>query len=417
MTDSIEPDLAQPPFNAIPGLDQEVLLPWLGRGFSPADALAEWLYANRWSAGDGEADELQWLCCHFLDQGDLDRAIETGDGAVVRLIEADRHDEADRLLDTLIARREDFALLHTRGLMRLGRGDLEGALQALDYAVRAAEGISATPEMAGEASAIHAHLAEVHLRRQAMLKALAARERARALAVESGEEDLIIEATLALARLYMQQGGEEEARESIQSALVMPQFEESPSGRARLWEGLLALFSPLGLEADLLAEAFASLAAAGRHAALASSLHELARGALTRETLEPAFCLNLAVNAPLIQVVDLAGGLLQKEADMQRPEAPLVAAATVARVEETPRDYPRYPHIHRMSVVQLITVARLQGIPEAAVKQWAKDERLYREDNVIGRCIDWFLENGCTGQWPIAPGVVVSAMAAEDGKS
>lgn len=410
MRDFIEPNLQAPPLNVVPGLSEEALAPWRARGISRFEAVGEWLYRMRWSAGEGAADELDWLCRHFLAREDLDRAIETGDGAVVRLMEAGRHDEAERLLDELLARREDFALLHSKGLLLMGRDRLDAAHQVLERAAALAGESSGIPGALVEASAIHGHLATLHLRRGAMLKALGASERAQALALESGDPDRVVEASLALARLYRQQGGDEEARETLVCVAALPSLASDVQARAELWTGFLELFSPAEVGADLQTEALTSIAGAGRWQSLAGVLHDLARHALTRETLEPAFCLNLAVHAPLIRVVDLAGGLLQKEADLKRPEAPLIAAATVARVEQTPRDYPRYPHIHRMSVVQLVTVARHQGVPEAAVKRWARDERLYLEDDVIGRCIGWFLENGCTARWPVSPQVIAAAV-------
>ncbi|MDD3575679.1 MAG: hypothetical protein PHT38_02195, partial [Halothiobacillus sp.] len=57
-------------------------------------------------------------------------------------------------------------------------------------------------------------------------------------------------------------------------------------------------------------------------------------------------------------------------------------------------------HWYRDAMIQLISVARHQGVPEAAVKQWAEDERLLLEHGVIERAAKQLInELASTPNW------------------
>jgi len=57
----------------------------------------------------------------------------------------------------------------------------------------------------------------------------------------------------------------------------------------------------------------------------------------------------------------------------------------------------------------MISCARMQGVPEAAVKTWAKDNQLYLEDGVIEHCVKTLSSLDEIKNWWFDPAFLVSA--------
>jgi len=403
MSNTITDCLNQLPFSKPDTLTNETLAPYMKAAQDCPTALANWFYQQRWLPGIGTADEFEWLSHQLERLGEMDKAIEVGDGASIMLMSQKQPKRALALLDRLLQIFPDFALMHSKALLLMGQGETQTALSILTEAARlAAEAMKSAekqaPDFYREIADIHQHLAEAQESRGALLKALQNREKALAAYLKAGDSQQACAVTISLINQYQQQGGSEEAQEHFHAVMSDDCIRNDANIQSILWDEYFRLFAPTESPNQFKA-ALAAMGDAGNLCAMAHAMHNLAKKTLARADLIQAYCLNLLTNAPLIQVANLAGGLLQKESDQQRPEAPLIAASLIAHTERTPRDYPRHAQIHRMSVVQLISCARLQGIPEPAVKKWAADERLYLEDGVIERCIQTLSEMNEAEPW------------------
>jgi hypothetical protein len=109
-----------------------------------------------------------------------------------------------------------------------------------------------------------------------------------------------------------------------------------------------------------------------------------------------AYILCLLFRAPIDAAAPLAAKLLLRDKDRQTERAPLIAASAMALAEIPDDRSIKRAHWYRDAMIQLISVARHQGVPEAAVKQWAEDQKLLLEHGVIERASEQLINELAT---------------------
>lgn len=346
--------------------------------------LLDWFYTARWlteRASDTEAQSvLPWFtACQPT------RAAELADVLCYRLIETGQIIAAIDLAEPVLARTADGALRHTFALALLANGRTQDAIHALETAVN-----QDPPHTLPGEQRISAllDLARIYQGQHALFKAIKPAKTAIALAAEQGADELFLEAATLLVDQLVEQGGADEAWTTLAPFLTSG----SLTSQKNLWT---LAFNRLGEQLSA-----AELAAGARCFINARTPDPLVQLLIRRSNAHPpaptpthderqlALLLALAFHAPIDVIAPLASQLLMRDQDRQHPSAPLIAAASMAVAERPDHRSGKRAHWHRDAMVQFISVAKHQGVPEAAVKLWATDEKLLREHGVIWRAVE-----------------------------
>jgi len=333
--------------------------------------VTDWFYGEQWHHDRMSAEELEWLLDWMVHCEDPAR-FEIGDAVCLHRLEQGRIDACIELAQTLRAQQPDFALGHTLALGQAAKGETAEAIATLERIIRE-DGQQPPADIL-----IHAYmdLAQLQQQQGSLFKALGSAQEALALANHKGLDEALEEIARFLVKQMVAQGGADEVWTILQP-LLGPQ-------RTGLWqiafEHLEKQLSDKELETG--AEALLS---GGRTDPVVQALAGRANRSQKPEALNLAYAAALALKAPVDIVGPLASVLLVSDEDRKAELAPLIAASAIAMAESEENRSVKQAQWHRSSVVLLISVARHHGVPEAAVKQWAEDEKLYVEDGVIMR--------------------------------
>lgn len=357
-------------------------------------AVTDWVYTERWHTGLAGRTELEWLW-YWMNSCQQPQALEIADAVCVLRLEAGELNEAVTLAQSVLATRWDFSLSHTLALALAAQGHPETAINTLEQALSALDPdahnadhpapvtlVENPPpfEQIGQAWLDLAHLLQQN---KALFKAIRPAKQAIALAQHHHIDDLLLDALRFLTEQLIDQGGADEAWDYLHAFLT----EDSNPTQLALWE---LAFMRLGAQlppaaVDRGARLFLQ---AGQPDPLIKYLYQRAETQRDRNSTLIAFLIALAHQAPIDIAAPLAANLLLRDQDRQAETAPLIAAAAMALAELPDERSIKRAHWHRDAMVQLISVAKHQGVPEAAVKQWAEDQRLYREHGVIERALE-----------------------------
>lgn len=341
-------------------------------------SVTDWFYTERWHKECADTAELSWLL-HWLPTEQPDRLAEISDALCITQLEAGEIDAAIALAENTLARIDDFCLRHSLALAQSAKGDLNQAIATLEQALNqsAASPTSIPPEQRIQA---WLDLARLLQNAKALFKAMRPAKEAIALAATHHEEELLVEGLTLLVLQLIEQGGSDEAW-----AALKPHLSDTYSaGQKALWTLAFSQLSTELTEAEQNRGALFFLKANEPDALIRFWVIRAEAGDEPDEVLI-AYILCLVFRAPIDAAAPLAAKLLLRDKDRQTERAPLIAAAAMALAEIPDERSIKRAHWHRDAMVQLISVARHQGVPEAAVKQWAEDEKLLLEHGVIER--------------------------------
>lgn len=340
--------------------------------------VTDWFYAERWHQELSDKEELMWLF-HWLPVEQSERIVEIADAICISQLEAGEIDAAITLAEETLAKHDDFCLRHTLALAQAARGDLNHAIATLEQALidSASNEARTPPEQRIQA---WLDLARLHQNAKALFKAMRPARKAIALAAQYHEPALLVEALTLLVRQLIEQGGSDEAWEALK-----PHLNDNHSTEQNaLWTLAFAELSNELSEADRNRGALFFLEA-NEPDALIRLWVKRAETTREQDDVLVAYILCLLFRAPIDAAAPLAAKLLLRDKDRQTERAPLIAAAAMALAEIPDERSIKRAHWYRDAMIQLISVARHQGIPEAAVKQWTEDEKLLLEHGVIER--------------------------------
>jgi tetratricopeptide (TPR) repeat protein len=339
-------------------------------------AVTDWLYRERWHQDLADLAELEWLL-HWLMPEQLERRIEIADAVSIMNLEAGNIEAAIALTQATLSECDDFGLRHTLALALAAQGNLAAAAQTLEHALQQSNTRALPPEQPIQA---WLDLARIHQNNQALFKAIAPMKQAIALAKTQQRDDLLLEGVQLLIEQLIDQGGMDEAWDTLKPLLSQ---EPSPLQQA-LWA---LAFTQLAraLSTKDIDQGAAFFLAAKNPDPLVRLMIGRAETAEDHQTLLLAFILGLMFLAPIDVTAPLAAKLLRRDEDRQKPTAPLIGAAAMALAEIPDERSIKRAHWYRDAMMQLISVAQHQGVPEAAVKQWAIDAELLLEHHIIER--------------------------------
>lgn len=341
-------------------------------------AVTDWFYSERWHKELADTAELIWLL-HWLPSEQSERVVEITDAICISLIETCEIDAAIGLAEQTLAQHNDFFLRHTLALAQSAKGDVNQAITTLEQALNDSSVIQddIPPEQRIQALL---DLARLLQNAKALFKAMRPAKQAIELATQHHEEDLLVEALTLLVKQLIEQGGSDEAWEALKPHLS----DTHTPGQKALWTLAFTELPNELSEADLNRGALFFLEA-NEPDALIRLWVKRAETAKDQEDVLVAYILSLLFRAPIDAAAPLAAKLLLRDKDRQTERAPLIAAAAMALAEIPDERSLKRAHWYRDAMIQLISVARHQGVPEAAVKQWAEDEKLLLEHGVIER--------------------------------
>ncbi len=339
-------------------------------------AVTDWFYTERWHQDLADLAELEWLL-HWLSPQELNRRIEIADAVSIMHLEAGDLAAAIALSQALLSECDDFGLQHTLALALAARGDLEAAACTLEIALPRANTETLPPEQLIQA---WLDLARIHQNNRALFKAISPMQEAIALAQAHQHDELLLEALQLLINQLIDQGGMDEAWHTLKPLLTKV---PSPLQLA-LWTLAFTQLTPLLGAADI-DQGAACFLAANQPEPLVKLIIARAENSEDHQTILLAYILGLAFHAPVDVAAPLAAKLLRRDQDRQKPSAIGIAAAVMALAEIPDERSTKRAHWHRDTMMQLISVARHQGVPEAAVKQWASDNNLLREHGIVER--------------------------------
>ncbi len=335
-----------------------------------AAAVIDWYYRECWRDEQLDVDALRWLLDWMRHCHDP-RRFEIADGLCVTLMAAGELGAAIELAESLLAEASDPGLIHTLALARAAHGEQPEAIRLLTELTGHADFAELPAEVATQ---VHWDLATLHRQKGSLFKAIGPLTHAVETAGASSDPDLLVEAADRLIEQLVEQGGAEEAFD-----ILAPQLGDE---RIALWQLVLTRLHRQ-LDADRLEHGMALMIIHGEYRSVLNLLVE--RAASDPEQLQLAFVTALALHAPAEVTCPLAARLLATDADRQAADAPLIAAASVAIAESQQEKSADQAKWHRDGVVQLISVAKHQGILEEEVREWADNEGLYHEQGIIER--------------------------------
>ena len=347
-------------------------------------ALLDWFYTARWQpASAGEAETRAILPGFIACQPP--RAAELADVLCYQLIESGQPAAAAELAESVLKQHPEGALRHTHALALLAIGQTVKAIQTLETALEKDPADSLPGEQRLYALL---DLARLYQGQGSLFKAIKPAKAAMALAETLGADALLLEAATLLIDQLVEQGGADEAW-----ATLAPHLTNQPStSQQALWT---LAFQRLGeqLSDNELADGVRFFLQTQTPDPLVQLMIRRSRKpsndeATERDAPQLALLLALAFHAPIDVVAPLAAQLLMRDKDRQHPSAPLIAAASMAVAERPDERSGKRAHWHRDAMIQFISVAKHQGVPEAAVKLWAEDAQLLREHGVIWRAVE-----------------------------
>lgn len=341
-------------------------------------AVTDWFYGERWHKDLSDKEELTWLL-HWLPTEQSGRIVEIADAICISQLETGEIDDAITLAEHTLAQHNDFFLRHTLALAQSAKGDLNHAIATLEQALNDPTNIQTDipPEQRIQALL---DLARLLQNTKALFKAMRPAREAIELATQCHEEELLVEALTLLVKQLIEQGGSDEAWEALKPHLS----DTYSTGQKALWALAFSELSNELSEADRNRGALFFLEA-NEPDALIRLWVKRAETVEDQDDVLVAYILCLLFRAPIDAAAPLAAKLLLRDKDRQTERAPLIAAAAMALAEVPDERSIKRAHWYRDAMIQLISVARHQGVPEAAVKQWAEDEKLLLEHGVIER--------------------------------
>ncbi|ANJ67934.1 hypothetical protein A9404_11595 [Halothiobacillus diazotrophicus] len=347
-------------------------------------AVTDWFYEARWHTGRADQNELAWVR-HWMDACDNPALAEITDAVCVQLIESGKISEAIELAEAMLAKCADFSVSYTLALAQAAQGSRDAAIATLEHALKthAPDALVAEGMPLAHIGQAWLDLAHLYQQNKSLFKAIGPAKRAIALAQRDQQDDLLIDGLRFLVEQLIEQGGADEAWDNLAEFLS-----DTPSTtQLALWElAFMRLADQLSPEiVDRGAQLFLGT---GKPDPLIKYLYKQAQATRDRDLTLIAFIIALKYRAPIDVAAPLAANLLLRDQDRQTESAPLIAAATMALAELPDERSIKRAHWHRDSMVQLISVAKHQGVPEAAVKLWAEDQRLYREHGIIDRAAE-----------------------------
>ncbi len=341
--------------------------------------LTDWLYIERWHAELADQAELEWLLA-WLRPCHTARAVELADAVCILRLEAGEIEASIELATSLLAQTDDFSLRHTLALALAAQGNLDQAISQLEHALNQATHSSDAVIPSEQRIQAWLDLTRLLQNNKALFKAIRPAKQAIALAQTHQQDDLLIEAIHVLVEQLIDQGGADEAWNFLKPLLSR----EPTASQQALWTLAFARLSSELTPPDI-NQGAACLLAARNPDPLIKLMIQRAESSQDHHTLLIAFILGLIFRAPIDVTAPLAAKLLLRDHDRQRRTAPLIAAASMALAEIPDERSSKRAHWYRDAMMQLISVAQHQGIPEAAVKQWAEDEQLLLEQGIIER--------------------------------
>lgn len=352
-------------------------------------SVTDWFYSERWHQERADKAELMWLL-HWLPAEQSERIAEIADAICISQLEAGDIDSAIALAEDTLAKHDDFCLRHTLALAQSAKGDLNQAIGTLEQALGNSEHIESNtpPEQRIQA---WLDLARLLQNAKALFKAMRPARAAIALAAQHHEEELLVEALTLLVRQLIEQGGSDEAWEALKPHLS----DAYSTGQSALWTLAFSELSNELSEADRNRGALFFLDA-NEPDALIRLWVKRAETAKEQDDVLIAYILCLLFRAPIDAAAPLAAKLLLRDKDRQTERAPLIAASAMALAEIPDDRSIKRAHWYRDAMIQLISVARHQGVPEAAVKQWAEDQKLLLEHGVIERASEQLINELAT---------------------
>lgn len=351
---------------------------------SRMQALLDWFYAARWQPAFASEAEVRAFLPGFITCQPA-RAAELADVLCYQLIESGQPANAAELAESVLIHYPEGALRHTHALALLAMGQTVKAIQTLETA------LEKDPEnsLAGEQRIFALlDLARLYQGQGSLFKAIKPAKAAIALADALGADELLHEAATLLIDQLVEQGGADEAW-----ATLAPRLTDQPgAGQNTLWTLAFRRLGTQLSESDI-ARGVRFFLQSQTPDPLVQLMIQRSRAPTANPTAERdppqlALLLALAFHAPIDVVAPLAAQLLLRDKDRQHPEAPLIAAASMAVAERPDDRSSKRAHWHRDAMIQFISVAKHQGIPEAAVKRWAEDAQLLSEHGVIWRAIE-----------------------------
>jgi hypothetical protein len=350
-------------------------------------AVTDWFYRERWHTGLAEHAELEWLR-HWMNTCGSAQLLEITDAVCVLRLEAGEIDSAIALAREVLTTQPDFSLSHTLALSLAAQGQGQAAISTLEQALG-----DQAPNALIDQGVPGAHIGQAwldlaHLFQQnkSLFKAIRPAKQAIELAQQHQNDELLLDGLRFLTEQLIEQGGADEAWDYLSMFLS----DEPNPTQLMLWElAFMRLAEQLPPTAvDRGAQLFLQ---AGHPDPLIKYLYQQAEARRDRNITLLAFIVALIHQAPIDIAAPLAANLLLRDQDRQAESAPLIAAAAMALAELPDERSIKRAHWHRDAMVQLISVAKHQGVPEAAVKQWAEDQRLYREQGIIERARETLL--------------------------
>ncbi|WP_407276200.1 tetratricopeptide repeat protein [Halothiobacillus sp. DCM-1] len=344
----------------------------------------DWFYSTHWQHETARDEDTRRLLPWFLHCQPA-RAAELADVLCFRLIESGQPQDAIALAAPALDHYPEGALRHTYALALFATGQINPAIQQLEIALTQDRADTLPGEQRINALL---DLARLYQGQGALFKAIKPAKSAIELAAAAHADDLLLEATTLLVDQLIEQGGNDEAW-----GILAPLLGDQPNqSQQSLWT---LAFNRLGeqlSDTELARGARLFIAARAPEPLVQLMIRRSAArdvpAAGADERRQTALILALAYQAPIDVVAPLAAQLLMRDKDRQHPSAPLIAAASMAVAERPDHRSIKRAHWHRDAMIQFISVAKHQGVPEAAVKRWAEDERLLREHGVIWRAIE-----------------------------
>lgn len=339
-------------------------------------AVTDWFYHERWHQDLADSTELEWLLRWLLPE-QLDRRIEIADAVSIINLQAGHIEAAIALTQATLGECDDFGLRHTLALALAAQGNFEAAIPTLEQALQQANSQSVPPEQLIQA---WLDLARILQNNHALFKAIAPMKQAIALAFAQQQDDLLQEGVQLFVEQLINQGGMDEAWITLKPLLS----EEASPRQQALWTIAFNQLAQALSTADIDRGAMCFLAAKNPDPLVRLMI---GRAEITQDhqTQLLAFILGLMFLAPIDVTGPLAAKLLRRDEDRRKPTAPLIAAAAMALAEIPDERSLKRAHWYRDAMMQFISVAQHQGVPEAAVKQWAIDAELLLEHHIIER--------------------------------
>ena len=333
----------------------------------------QWRYAHLWQSGTIEPEELENLTQWFDYCGDP-RRFELADGYCVHLLAQGAFTTLIEWADYYLGQQTDLSLLHTKALAQAGMGSPNHATATLNQIIEDAAFADLPAELKAQ---IHADRAALYQRQGMLFKALPSLYAAVDFSAELADEQLLVRNAAALIEQLSEQGGADEALTTL-----LPKLNAI---RPKLWALIL---DQLGTKLDSQQADQGIAVLVEQHEFKPVMRYLYAKATDGEQPLLLAYIVALALKAPTPVTCPLAARLLMRDADRRKPNAPLIAAASLAAAETFEQRNPEQAKWHRDAVVQLISVARHHGIHESEVKTWVDEQQLYSEQGVVARCID-----------------------------